>query len=227
MKSIQLRSTSTFTIENGIKVVVYGRAGMGKTLLCSTAPSPVIFSAESGLMTLRQFNLPYYEIRSVGDLRDAYTWSRTSHEARQFQTICLDSISDIAETLLASLKLGKKDPRQAYGEMIDQMVQVLKDFRDLPGKHVYMAAKQARIQNQLGVVLNGPSMPGQKLGEALPYLPDLVFQADRDPTGNFYFLRTQADYANDAKDRSGVLNPMEEPHLGKIFDKITHGGRSQ
>lgn len=29
---------------HGVKILVYGRAGMGKTRLCGTAPSPVILS---------------------------------------------------------------------------------------------------------------------------------------------------------------------------------------
>lgn len=220
MINIRIRNTADFTVENGVKVVVYGRAGMGKTVLCSTCPAPIILSAESGLMSLRQFQLPYAEIRTVADLRDCYQWARTSHEARQFQTICLDSISDIAETLLGSLKVGKKDPRQAYGEFNDEMLKVLKDYRDLPGKHVYMSAKQERVKSAEGITLNAPSMPGQKIGQALPYLPDLIFQIDKDPTEGWRYLRTQPDFANDAKDRSGVLNVIEEPHLGKLIAKI-------
>jgi hypothetical protein len=219
--NLRLQSTAAHAAINGVKVVVYGRAGMGKTTLCATCPSPVIFSAESGLMSLRQFDLPFYEIKTVADLRDAYQWSKDSAEARQFATICVDSISDVAETLLGSIKVGKKDPRQAYGEYNDEILKVLKDFRDLPGKNVYMSAKQERYKTPEGLVLNAPSLPGQKAGQALPYLPDLILQLDVDPTGGYRYLRCKPDFANDAKDRSGVLGVQEEPHLGKIFARVT------
>ncbi len=221
MLNLQLKSTTSFSVENGVKIVVYGRAGMGKTVLCGTCPSPVIFSAESGLMSLQGMNLPYYELKTVDDLRSVYQWAKSSHEAKQFETICIDSISDVGETMLASYKLGKKDPRQAYGEFNDEMLKVLKDFRDLPRKHVYMSAKQERFKTPEGLIINGPMMPGQKIAQALPYLPDLIFQLDRDSVGGWRFLRTAPDFANDAKDRSGKLDPMEPPNLGHVIRKIT------
>jgi hypothetical protein len=161
----------------------------------------------------------------MADLREYFNWFKTSAEPRQhFETICLDSISEIAEVVLAASKIKVKDGRMAYGEMIDDMTKLIKEFRDLPGYHVYMSAKQERIKNEsTGVVLNSPMMPGNKLGQAMPYFPDEVFQLDIDgPIGQQYrILRTQPDFMNDAKDRSGRLDPIEEPHLGKIIQKIT------
>lgn len=223
-----IRSTQGFGTANGVKILVYGKAGMGKTTLCATCPSPIILSAEGGLLALARWNLPYIEIKTLGELRDAYGWARSSAEAKQFQTICLDSISEIAEVVLSVAKSpkpgAKVDGRQAYGSMIDDMTKVVREFRDLPGYHVYMSCKQERIKDEAtGVVLNGPSMPGNKLGQAMPYFPDEVFQLDFEGfhPQQYRVLRTQPDMLNDAKDRSGVLQPIEEPHLGKIINKIT------
>lgn len=219
--TLRLRDTSQFSIENGVKIVVYGEAGMGKTRLCATCPAPVIFSAESGLMSLRQYQLPYYEIKTLADVRDVYQWARGSSEARQFATICLDSVSDIAETVLAGFKGGKnKDARAAYGEYNDELLKILKEFRDLPGKHVYMSAKQDRFKGADGIALNGPMLPGAKMNTQLPYMPDLLFQLAHDPVSGHRFLRCHPDHANAAKDRSGALQPMESPDLGAIIGKI-------
>lgn len=222
--NIQLRSTNTVAASNGIKMLVYGRAGRGKTTLCATAPAPVIFSAESGLLALSQFNLPFVEIKTLDQLRDCYNWARSSTEARQFQTLCLDSLSEIAEVVLTTAKKGVKDPRQAYGSLIEQMTDIIRGFRDLPGFHVYMSAKQEMTKNEVtGVVMANPSMPGSKLGQQLPYFFDEVFQLDIEGTGanSYRYLRTQPDFMNEAKDRSGRLAPVEEPHLGKIIAKIS------
>lgn len=223
---MELKNTYGIGAANGVKMLVYGKAGRGKTTLCATAPNPVIFSAESGLLALSAFQLPYVEIRTITDLTDAFNWAQSSNEARQFQTLCLDSLSEIAEVVLTNAKGQVKDPRQAYGELIDKMQMTIRSFRDLPGYHVYMSAKQEMVKDEAtGITLNGPSMPGSKLGQQLPYFFDEVFQLDigKDPNTqqSYRFLRTQPDFSNDAKDRSGRLDPVEAPDLGNIINKIT------
>lgn len=205
------------------KVLVYGKTDMGKTHLISTAPAPIVLSAESGLLTLRRFQIPYIIVKTKADLLNTYQWLQGSNEARQFGTACLDSVTEIADMFLTEIKASCKDGRQQYGMLADQMFQVIRDFRDLQ-YNVYMSAQQEFDKDDYtGMMINRAKMPGKQLGASLPYFFDEVFQAIKvvSPQGQSYrALRTQADPANDAKDRSGNLAPIEEPHLGKIFDKI-------
>lgn len=225
MSLSKLQSTRNASVMNGIKILVYGRAGMGKTRLCATAPNPVILSAESGLLSIREYDLPFWQINSVQDLTEAFNWCQGSHEARQFQTICLDSLTEIAEQILSNAKAQAKDPRQAYGELLTQMIDTVKKFRDLTGFHVYFSAKQSMNKDDVtGRSMYGPSMPGTKVGPELPYLFDEVFQLDKgkDPQTQqeYHYLRTSPDFQVDAKDRSGALDPFEYPDLGHIINKI-------
>jgi hypothetical protein len=206
---------------------VYGEAGSGKTVLASTAPTPIIISAEAGLLSLRHSDIPVIVIHSIDDLNEAYNWCSTAPEAAQFETICLDSITEIAEVVLATAKRLAKDPRQAYGDMIEKMTTVIKAFRDLEGKHVYMSAKMEPQKDDLtGIVKYSPSMPGAKLGTQLPYLFDEVFRLGvaKNEEGGFYrFLQTAPDLQYVAKDRSGALEPWEQPDLSSIINKIKGG----
>lgn len=236
-----LKSATELAVNQGIKCMVYGRAGLGKTCLVATAPSPVLISAESGLLSLRRANLerlfgvgtegitydiPVIEIKTITDLVNAEIWARTSQEAKQFSTICLDSLTEIGEVVLANAKAQVKDPRQAYGELIEKMTVTIKAFRDLKGFNVYMSAKEERIKDEAtGIALAGPSMPGSKLGPQLPYLFDEVFhlgKAKQQDGTEYRYLRTQPDFNNEAKDRSGALDEIEYPHLGYIFNKILY-----
>ena len=208
---------------NGIKILVHGQAGIGKTCLCASLPDPVILSAESGLLSLSGLDLPAIEIRTIDDLSEAYQWIAESDEAKQYKSICLDSISEIAEVVLTNEKGKEKDPRKAYGNLQDIMSDLMRAFRDLPGRNVYFSAKQERVQDENGRILFGPSMPGQKLAQQIPYLFDEVFsyQMVRDENNvPKRVLLTQPDGISVAKDRSGRLDLWEEPDLGKIISKI-------
>lgn len=219
-----LQSSRQLSALHGIKTLVYGGAGVGKTKLTSTAPAPVLISAESGLLSLREFDIPVWQIYSITDLYAAYNFLSQSAEAKQFATICVDSISEIGEVCLSAAKKRNKDPRQAYGDLIDEMLLLVKGFRDLPNRHVYISAKMEQDKDDMvGTMKYQPFMPGTKLGPALPYLFDEVFHmgvAKDDKGADFRYLRTQPDHQYVAKDRSGALAPFEQPDLNHIFNKI-------
>ena len=62
--AINLKTTSTLA-SNGAKLLVYGQAGAGKTTLAATLPAPIILSAEGGLLSIQDANLPYIEVTSM------------------------------------------------------------------------------------------------------------------------------------------------------------------
>lgn len=227
--AIKITTAAQAAALHGVKILCYGRAGMGKTTLCATAPTPIILSAEAGLLSLRQYDIPVIEIRTIDDLQDAYQWATESAEAAPFETICLDSLSEIAEVVLTNAKRTSKDPRQAYGELIERMGVTVRAFRDLSGKHVYMSAKQESIKDETaGTTTYGPSMPGSKLGGQLPYMFDEVLRltVGRTPDGTEYrYLQTRPDFQSEAKDRSGALAAMEEPNLTTVINKILNIGQ--
>jgi phage nucleotide-binding protein len=223
--AIQLKSSGDVAVQQ-VRLLVYGQAGAGKTSLIPTLPSPVILSAEAGLLSISGSNLPFVEINSVETLREAYQWLTESSEAAQFESVALDSISEIAEVVLANEKATAKDPRQAYGALQDVMGGIIRAFRDLPGKHVYFTAKLEKSQDEMGRILYSPSMPGAKLGQQLPYFFDLVLplRVEKDADGNTVrSLQCQSDGIWTAKDRSGRLAPWEAADLGQLIRKIQGG----
>ena len=220
--AIQLKRTKEATAQ-AVKLLVYGQAGAGKTSLIPTLPKPVILSAEGGLLSIADTNLPFIEITSMAELQEAYKWLTSSAEAAEFESVALDSISEIAVVVLNQEKKINKDPRAAYGAMQEQMAEVIRAFRDLPGKHVYMSAKLEKTQDEMGRVLYAPSMPGNKTGQSLPYFFDevLALRVEKDVEGNTRrALMTDGDGLWLAKDRSGKLEVWEDADLGDIIRKI-------
>lgn len=223
--AINVKTTGSLSA-NGVKVLVYGQAGAGKTSLIKTLPSPIVLSAEGGLLSIQDADLPFIEITSMTELQEAYTWLTSSDEAKAYKSVALDSISEIAEVCLNTEKKVTKDPRQAYGAMQEQMADIIRAFRDLPGRHVYMSAKLEKTQDEMGRVLYSPSMPGNKTGQALPYFFDevLALRVEKDGDGNTQrALMCDSDGLWLAKDRSGKLDAWEAPDLTAVIAKI--GGK--
>jgi len=220
--AINLRSTKGLHA-NGVKLLVYGNAGSGKTSLIPTLPNPVVFSAEGGLLSIADADLPFVEVSSYDTLMEAYRWVTEADEAKQFESIALDSISEIAEVVLNHEKKIAKDPRQAYGSMQEQMADIIRAFRDIPGKHIYFTAKCEKATDESGRILYAPSMPGNKTGQSLPYFFDevLALRVEKDAEGVAQrALMCDSDGIWQAKDRSGKLDTWEAPDLGAIIAKI-------
>lgn len=210
---------------HGVKMLVHGRAGVGKTTLVKTLPNPILISAESGILSLRDEDIPTIVINGFNDMADTYRFLTESEHAKDFQSVALDSISEIGEVCLSMEKANTKDGRKAYGELADKMSSLIRQFRDLSNKHVYFSAKQGSNTDEVSNVTRyGPSMPGRTLTNDLPYYFDEVFSLEigKNPESGeeFRFLRTKTDLQYEAKDRSGALDQFEEPHLGKAINKI-------
>ena len=159
----------------------------------------------------------------MAELQEAYKWLAESAEAAQFESVAIDSISEIAEVALNYEKKVNKDPRAAYGAMQEQMADIIRAFRDLPAKHVYMSAKLEKTQDEMGRILYAPSMPGNKTGQSLPYFFDevLALRVEKDAEGATQrALMCDSDGLWLAKDRSGKLDAWEAPDLTVIINKI-------
>ena len=220
--AIQLRSTKGLHT-NGVKMLVYGNAGAGKTSLIATLPNPVVLSAEGGLLSIADHDVPFIEVSDVDTLKEAYEWFVGSDESKQFESICLDSISEIAEVVLSAEKKKTKDPRQAYGALQELMGDLIRAFRDISGKHVYFSAKCEKAQDEQGRMLYAPSMPGNKLAQSLPFYFDevLALRVEKGEDGKpVRALQCESDGLWQAKDRSGKLDAWEAPDLGELIRKI-------
>lgn len=191
----------------------------------------VMVGAENGELSLSPANqvrvfgasrkIEIIKIKTSADLQAAYDIILRS----PFDSVHVDSLSEIAERVLAGQLATCTDPRKAYGNMQEIMAKYIRLFRDLPNKHVCMTAKMDREADINGAVLFGPMMPGKTMTQAVGHFFDEVFAmhlTGADPAGKTWrVLRCQPNTQYSAKDRSGCLNELEAPNLSAIIAKIT------
>lgn len=221
--SVKISTVDEAVSNNGIKMLVYGPAGAGKTVMSATGKAPtLIINAESGLLSLR--GAPDYikvaTVASVSDIEDVYTMLM---QENPFEWVILDSLSEIAEVVLSNERATSKDPRAAYGNLADEMGKLVRAFRDLKDTNVLMTAKMRQSEDENGVVRYAPSMPGRNLNTNINYWFDVVaaLRVEKNDEGEeVRFLQTSQDIKWDCKDRSGLLEIFEEPKLHIISAKL-------
>lgn len=223
---MKVASVDSYLKQNGVKCVVYGGPGVGKTRLCLTAPRPLYLSTEEGYLSLRDTGIQMLPpIITLADLVNAHNWILQSKEAQAFDTICIDSVSELAENILRVSKSASKDGRMAHENASELViVNIFNSFRDLPRKHVYCIAKEQYVEDTITKIKQfRPSMPNGKMVRELPYKFDFVFRfvqfLDATTGGTWEGLQCNADATAVAKDRSGKLNKWEPPNLGNLFAK--------
>lgn len=219
-----IKNTNTLHDSGKINVLVYGESGAGKTRLALTCDRPLVISAEGGLMSLQGADIPYIEVTDIKTAREAVKYA-TQHAA-EYGTIIFDSLSEIAEIVLADLMQKTPDPRKVYPEMESAVTRLIRQLRELQCSVIWIA-KQTTVSDDAGRKSYVPMVPGSKFQYKLPYLLDLVGRLVVDTVtkeGGTQQLRRTLRFVSDgtfvAKDRSGKLPELCPAHIGKIIERI-------
>ena len=235
MQMSQLKAASQLARRYGVKATIYGGPGSGKTPLTNTAPRPVLLVTEPGMLSMRTSNIPAWEAYSPGLIAEFFDWFMKSKEAVNFDTLCIDSISNIAEIVLAEELIKVKHGLKAYGNMSERVMKICNDLYYMPQKHIAMIAKQCTVENGRQTMIQGgeivtepvmqkrPFFPGKDLNIKVPHLFDNVLHlGDVTIPGQpkpVRALRTKEIPEVFARDRLGNLAEIEQPDLSLLFAK--------
>jgi phage nucleotide-binding protein len=227
----RIKTPNELVEQQGAKLLVYGESGVGKTTLCKTAPGKtLVVSMESGLLSIKDApNLDAIEVKEASEIEQIA--ELLENKTLDYDTVCLDSVTEMAEILLSQEKAKSKDPRRAYGEVIEVMIKTMRRFRDLP-MHVVFIAKQSRERDESsGMFHYQPMMVGAKLPTQIPYFFDEVLvlrtfddENEEGKTVTSRWLQTKIGQNYIAKDRSGKLEGFESPDLATIINKLGFAG---
>ncbi|MBB4267620.1 ATP-binding protein [Roseospira visakhapatnamensis] len=122
-------------------------------------------------------------------------------------------------------RTGKPDVRGAYGLHGREMIGWLTHLQHTRAKNVIFVGLLDEKQDDFNRTVFVPQMEGAKTGLELPGIVDQVITLTdlKDESGALFrafVCHTLNPWGYPAKDRSGRLDMVEEPHLGRLFAKI-------
>lgn len=178
-------------------------------------------------------------------LRDDQAYSRAHFEAvcqrfgdpavlDRYQTMFIDSITVAGRLCFQwckgqpeafSEKTGKPDVRGAYGLHGREMIGWLSQLQHTRGKNVWFVGILDERVDDFGRRVFSPQIDGSKTGLELPGIVDEVITmaeitAEDGKSRRAFLCHTLNPWKYPAKDRSGRLDTVEEPHLGRLMEKI-------
>ena len=111
-------SPSELVENQGAKILMYGASGAGKTTTCATAPGKtLIISMEAGLLSIKDANnVTAIEVKEASEIEEIAAMLESGE--LDYDTVCLDSVTEMSELLLAQEKARSKDPRQAMAKLL-------------------------------------------------------------------------------------------------------------
>lgn len=150
----------------------------------------------------------------------------------KYETVFVDSLTKLSRLCLqwcqqqpeAFNAQGRPDLRGAYGLLGREMLGFATQLQHARALNVILTCAMEQAKDDFGRLNWEPHIEGSKTGRELPGIVDEVISyalidfGDGAPVRAFV---TQKDneYGMPAKDRSGRLDPVEEPHLGKLIAK--------
>jgi hypothetical protein len=154
----------------------------------------------------------------------------------RYETIFVDSLTAISRLSLRwaeqqpealSERTGRKDVRAAYGLHAREMILWLNQLQHARAKHVVFVGILERIVDEFKRVEWQLQSEGSKTARELPGIVDQIvtyqflnFDDDKPPTRGFVCTNPNP-WNYPAKDRSGRLDQIEAPDLGKLLTKLT------
>ena len=210
-----------FAQQFGVKAICYGGPGVGKTPIFGTAPRPLLLATEPGLLSMKGSNVPTYRAFTEKEIDAFFLWFFESNEVKNFDTLGIDSTSQMADIYLQEAKKTIKHGLQQYGYMAERTMNHLRRLYFKENVHTYLIAKQ-QTETVNNIQIRKPYYPGQQLPIELPHMFDAILHLAKvsiPNVGETLAFRCQSSYDTVARDRTGKLNEYEPPNFADIIRK--------
>ena len=120
---------------------------------------------------------------------------------------------------------GKKDLRSVYGLVARELIAWTQQIQHTRSRTIILVAILERVTDDFGVSSWRIQLEGQRAGRELPAILDEILvmawvKAKDGRKFRAFVCQPENPWSYPAKDRSGKLASIEEPHLGKLLAKL-------
>jgi hypothetical protein len=153
----------------------------------------------------------------------------------RYETVFIDSITAVgrlcfawsAQQPEAISDRGKKDLRSVYGLHAREMIAWLLHLQQARGVNIVFVGILETVVDDLNRTEHRLQLEGSRTGRELPGIVDQVITYHWIPMGDdnaltrAFVCTSPNPWRYPAKDRSGRLDQIEEPDLGKLLNRLT------
>lgn len=250
--------------DKGVKALIVGPAGVGKTTLLRTlnTKTTLFIDLEAGDLAVQDLQVDTFQPRTWQECRDLAVYLGGPNPAlpptaifsqahyddvvqsmggpdalNKYETYFIDSITVAGRLCFQWCEQqpesfndrGKKNMLGTYGLMGREMIAWLTHLQHTRGRNVIFVGILENLKDEFNVTSWALQIEGGKTGKELPGIVDQIVTMQYVNFGEGLPVRALVctapnPWAYPAKDRSGRLEQIEEPHLGKWLAKLTGKG---
>lgn len=208
-----------------LNMLVYGDPGVGKTSFIATANDVLIADTESGLLALRDRNIPYVGIKKWGDIIELYKYLKD--EKHEYKVVAIDTMTELTKKLVQELEeTGQFNNKtggltlQGWGEVIKRIRNLVRGFRDLNISVIFTAHAQFESTDE-GSKMRLPMLQG-KLPMEVAGMVDIVgYMTTVEVDGETkHIIRSESSNSYYAKDRTGISKGIIKPDFEEIKSAV-------
>ena len=197
-----------------------------------TAPRPLLLACEPGLGSLRGVqHVATYDAMTIERVEEFLKWFHSgSAELKNFDTLIIDSLSQLMDLILTRAQSKYPHGKQAYGNLDEVGFDIVQKLYYTREKHLFMICQYGQMEED-GQMVSRPMFPGQALNRKIPHLFDqILYFHQQQPPGWQYPIRAvrcRPTLQIMARDRFGRLDEIEWAdtesnliNLSKLFYKV-------
>ncbi len=235
-----MKIVSTADEKPFIKMLVYGQAGVGKTVFASTAPNPLFVVCDTGTLSIRGKDIDKVQVETFDDVMEVYTKLKSGE--LQYETVVLDTLGNIQKKHMDKILAAKSATQASIADWqlnIEAIRKLVRLFRELPLNVIIICHESFITDDSTGEIVRIlPMLQGKSLPNEVSAYMDIVgyivakerggeaqkkgrvVEANRNAVEIVRMMRVQPSERIPAKDHSGKLGVWIEPDFMHIYEKV-------